>query len=204
VRTLINQANKVREETAEALALVNQLTSIATTLPRQYVAELIVIRLFSLFEAIVEDAACRMTCGVQYCDGTAPVLLRPRPTKGFERARDAMRQYDRNVPRTELRWNRAREIALNLEKLFGRNEHFVAILLGYGGFISDLRKVRNHIAHGNEGTYKRFQEVVTRHYGAHVPGLTPGRMLLSSRFSPILVEQFCRQTNAILKAALRG
>jgi hypothetical protein len=115
-----------------------------------------------------------------------------------------MKLYGRASPRNELRWTRAREIALNLEMLFGRNEHFVGILLGYGGFISDLRKIRNHIAHGNDGTYKRFQEVVSRHYGADVPGLTPGRMLLSSRFNPILVEQLCRQTQVVLKTALKA
>jgi hypothetical protein len=198
------QAAKVQVETTAALALVSQLTTIETRLPRQYVAELIVVRLFSLFEAIVEDSACRMVCGARYCDGTSPNLLRPRPTRSFEQARDAMRKFGRTNQRNELRWNRANEIVSNLENLFSRNEHFVATLLGHGIFISDLRKVRNHIAHGTKDTYQDFQAVVSNLYGARVPGLTPGKILLSSRFKPILVERFCRQTHTILSAALRG
>ena len=165
---------------------------------RTYVAELIVIRIFSLFEAIVEDTACRLVCGAKYCDGSSASLLRQRPTQGFEKARNAMRRYGRTNPREKLRWNRAGEISKNLEHFFPSNEHFVATLLGHGQFISDLRKIRNHIAHGNAGTRGKFQEVVSNYYGARVPALTPGRMLLSSRFSPLLVEQFCVNTRAIL------
>lgn len=204
MRTLAKQASWVQRDTTAALGLVAQLSAVGAHLPRQYIAELIVVRLFSLFEAIVEDCACRMICGVKYCDGSDGNLRRPRPTRGFDQARMAMQQYNRAHPRHVLRWNGAGEIAANLETLYGRNEHFVATLLGHGGFISELRKTRNHIAHGNEGTHQPFQEVVFRYYGAVVPAMTPGRMLLSSRFKPFLVEQFCIRTGAILRAAIRG
>ncbi len=185
MRTLAVQAKKVQSETTAALGLVAQLGLIEVMLPRQYVAELIVVRMFSLFEAIVEDSACRMICGVKYCDGTSATLLRPNPTRSFDKARDAMRHYGRTARRNELRWNRASEIAANLEMLLNRNEHFIDTIIGHGIFVSDLRKVRNHIA-------------------PRVPGLTAGKMLLSARFSPTLVERFCRQTHAVLKAALKG
>jgi hypothetical protein len=115
-----------------------------------------------------------------------------------------MQQYGRATRRNELRWNRAGEIAANLEMLLNRNEHFIDTIIGHGIFVSDLRKVRNHIAHGTRSTYADFQDVVSNYYGARVPGLTPGKMLLSARFSPMLVERFCRQTHAVLKAALKG
>ena len=89
MRTLQSQASKVQTETAAALGLVGQLTTIATTLPRQYVAELIVVRLFSLFEAIVEDAACRMIVVLStvtgrhliYCDRGQQEGLTERATR---------------------------------------------------------------------------------------------------------------------------
>ncbi len=197
------QMAKIQAETATALRLVGRLRQIET-LPRQFVAELIAVRIFSMFEAVVEDSACRLVCGALYCDGSLPNLIRPRPTHGFERAREAMKAFNRLDRREHLRWSKAGEIAKNLEKLFPPTEIFVTTLLGHGQFISDLRKIRNHIAHGNDGTREAFQEVVQNYYGARVPGLTPGRMLLSSRFSPILVEQVCIRTRAILKTSIRA
>jgi hypothetical protein len=145
-----------------------------------------------------------LICGAAYCDGTLPTLLRAGPTSGFQKAREEMKKFGRNPPRNELRWSTASEIAGNLEKLVSRTEHFTATLLNHGIFISDLRKVRNHVAHGTAGTYKGFQEVVSNIYGAKVPGMTPGRMLLSPRFKPPIVERLCRQTNIVLRTALKG
>ena len=197
------QADQIRRTTAKALTLVTHLRSI-DRFPRLYVAEMIIVRLFALFEAVIEDSACRLICGSKYCDGASPLLQRPRPTQGFERARNAMRIFGRTDPHNLLRWNKAREIRKNLEKLFPTNEHFVDTVVGHGQFISDLRKMRNHIAHGNASTRRKFDGVVRNYYGANVNAMTPGRMLLSSRFSPLLLEQFCRRTQVILLTAIKG
>ena len=157
-----------------------------------------------MFEALVEDSACRLICGAKYCDGSAPSLQRSRPTHGFERAKNAMRTFSRREPHNLLRWNKAREIKKNLEYLLPTTEHFIDIIVGHGQFISDLRKVRNHIAHCNAGTRKKFDQVTSNYYGASVNAITPGRLLLSNRFSPILLEQFCRKTKIILLTAIKG
>ncbi len=201
--SLANQAAKIESVISAALQLITQFHTV-TNLPRRYVAELIIIRVFSLFESIVEDAACRMICGASYYDGTHAALQRARPCRGFEQARLAMRTFNRQIPRNELRWGRASDIADNLEMLFPRTEHFIATLLGHGIFVSDLRKVRNHIAHGNQGTHRAFQDVVANRYGVRIPGVTPATLLLSPRFRPILVEQYCLQTRAVLRAAIKA
>lgn len=201
--TLSPQAAQIRTTTGTALTLVTQLPAL-NSVPRQYVAEMLVVRLFTLFEAVIEDSACRLVCGADYCDGTSSSLQRPRPTQGLQRARDAMRHFGRADPHNRLRWNKAGEIRKNLEFLFPTHEHFIDTIDGHGQFISELRKVRNHIAHNNHGTRRRFNEVVSNYYGASINGMTPGRMLLSNRFSPIVVEQFCRKTQIVLLAAIKG
>ena len=205
--TLLPQADQIHRTTTTALTLASRLQSV-DGLPRLYVAEMIAVRLYSLFEAIIEDSACRLICGAKYCDGSSPLLWRPRPTRGFERARNAMRTFRRpNPDKFQLRWGKAGEIRKNLEHLFPTREHFIETIVGHGQFISDLRKVRNHIAHGNAGTRRRFDEVVRKYYGANVNAVTPGKMLLSSRFSPqrrILLERFCRTTRIILLAVIKG
>lgn len=201
--TLRAQESETRSVIQSALGLVADLPSLSHA-PRTYVAEMIVVRVFALFEAVVEDVACRLVCGAPYSDGSMPTLNRTRPTSGLERARQAMRTFGRADPHNKLRWNKASEIRRNLEHLFPSNEHFVLSLTGHGQFISDLRKVRNHIAHNNAGTRKRFHEVVRNEYGASINGMTPGRMLLSSRFTPSIVERYCRQTRIILLDAMKA
>ena len=135
--TLGPQADQVRSTVATALALVGRLRSLGD-LPRRYVAEMIVVRLFALFEAVIEDSACRLVCGAAYCDGSVAALQRPRPTQGLVRARNAMSTYGRTDPRWMLRWTAASEIRYNLEYLFPSNEHMVQTILGHGQFIADL------------------------------------------------------------------
>lgn len=201
--SLTKQAALARNACDDALSLITKLRAL-DEIPRRYVAEMIVVRLFALFEAFVEDSACRLLCGATYCDGTHPALQLSRPTRGFERARDAMRTYARLKPHNMLRWGKAGEIRKNLEYVFPAHEHFVNTLIGHGQFISDLRKVRNHIAHSNAGTRRDFSQVSANYYGAPVNGITPGRMLLSNRFAPILVEQFSLKTRIILRAAVKA
>ena len=201
--TLQRQAHQVKVTTTIAMQLVKGLQS-QDSLPRIYLAEMIVVRLFALLQAVIEDSACRLICGAKYCDGSLPQLLRHRPTNGFERARKAMRFFNRSNPDgLHLRWISASTIKENLQHLLPANEHFISTIDGHGQFISDLRKVRNHIAHGNVKTRKSFDEVVRNNYGANVNTMTPGRMLLSSRFEPNLIEQYCRSTKVILLAVVK-
>ena len=197
------QLQRTLDETGTALTVIARLAQ-PLDVPKQYIAELLLLRTFALFESVVEESACRLVCGAVYCDGSSPRLLRHRPAKGIDRARHIMQRYNRNEPRDRLRWTTAAEIAANLDKLFPRGEHFTATILNHGQLIADLRKVRNHIAHRTPSTRKRFQEVVLQKYGATIPSITPGRMLISKRFSPPLVEQWSRQVQIVTKTAIRG
>ena len=201
--SLASQVARVERQVATALSLIDSLPGLQGV-SRHYIAELIVIRVFAMLESVIEESACRLVCGAPYCDGTTPTLLRPQPTRGFDRARAAMQDYNRETSRKYLRWNKPAEISENLEYLLPTTEHFLMTLRSHGLLISELRKVRNHIAHGTRSTGAKFQEVVARYYGAKVPGLMPGQMLLSQRFTPSLAEKWCRETRVVLKAALRA
>lgn len=200
--SLANEIKVVEYEIDRSLLLIQSLKELEAT-QRHYIAELIALRLFSLVETTIESSACKIVCGATYSDGSSPTLYRSRPTAGLERAREAMRKYDR-IDDRRLRWSKVSEIRQNLEKLCPSAEHFVTTLSGHGDYISDLRKVRNHIAHGNSGTRSKFQHVVRKRYGASIPSLTPGKLLISSRFSPLIVEEYCRKARVILKASLKA
>jgi len=201
--SLTGQIARLDKQVSSALALLATLPDLAGV-SRHYIAELVILRTFALFESIVEQSACRLVCGATYLDGTPAQLLRPVPTKGIRRAREAMSQYNRTKPLQQLRWNKPVNIRTNLDTLFPPTEHFIATLQGHSKFIADIRKVRNHIAHANEGTRTKFQQVVLNYYGAVVPSLTPGRMLVSPRFKPSLAERWARETHIVVRAALRA
>ena len=200
---LNSQLRRSIRQTNSALAIVGQLAEMKT-MPRHYIAELLLLRTFALFESVVEESACGLVCGAAYCDGSLPSLLRPKPTRGFERARKEMQVYNRDKPKFQLRWTKASDIRENLHFLFPHTEHFTTTLASHGTLIANVRKVRNHIVHRNSGTHKKFQEVVLQEYGATVPSIVPGRMLMSSRFSPSLLDQWCRKLQIVAKETLRG
>ena len=197
---LLSRVDKQVDFSLSLLATLPNLKGVS----RHYIAELIMIRIFALFESVAEESACRLVCGTAYSDGATPRLLRPKPTRSNLRALDAMRCYNRNKPRTHLRWNQPAEIRANLDTLLPPSEHFITTFQAHGQLISNLRKARNHIAHANRSTGAKFQQVVLDHYGAKVPSLTPGRMLLSPRFTPSLAERWCKGTRIILRTALRA
>lgn len=192
----------VEYEVARSLSLIKSLVELEAT-QRHFIAELVALRLFSLVESTIESLACKIVCGASYSDGSSPVLLRGTPTGGIERARDAMKKYDRTEER-RLRWSKVNEVKKNLDKLCLPSEYFVVTIAGHGDFISELRKVRNHIAHGNRGTRIKFQHVVRKRYGANTPSITPGKLLISSRFSPLVIEEYCRKARIILKSSVKA
>lgn len=201
--SLNGQKVRIETQVERALSLLNSIPGIRGT-SRHYLAEIALIRVYALFESVLEEAACRLVSGADYLDGSSPNLLRPQPTRGFERARRAMRTFGRSSPRIPLRWNKPSEVRDNLSELFPPTEHFVVHFQQHGKTISHIRKTRNHIAHANVGTRLRFQEVVEDLYGAKVPTITPGRLLLSPRFFPTTAERWCKELRIIMKGAIRA
>jgi len=202
VASLSAQSERVEVVSQQIAEICDQLETIET-IPRTLIAELALLRVFSLFEIFVEDCACRLVCGASYCDSSEPTLLRQRPTAGIERAKNEMRRYDRADPHMLLRWNSAVEVRKNLERLFPEDEHFVSSLVAHERLISDIRKIRNHVAHGNRGTRTRFNDVIRNYYGADVNSITPGKMLISQRFNPPLLKTFTAKLRIIMLESIR-
>ncbi len=81
------------------------------------------------------------------------------------------------------------DIRNNIRHVIAFTDPIYAAVLAHETELDRWRRVRNHIAHGNSDTSRKFRPVVTHHYGAALPNITPGQLLLSNRFSPILLEQ---------------
>ena len=99
--------------------------------------------------------------------------------------------------------NRARSTG----KVLARRQQHIEICSYICGFVPSQiypRVVPIVMPHCIEGTRTKVQQVVVNYYAANVSNLTPGKMLLSPRFTPSLAEQWCKGTRIILREALRA
>ena len=163
---------------AETVRLRSLLPSLVTLSPahRKLVAEIVMVRLFLLIENTIASSAAKMLCGAAYLDATLPMrLVTPQ---SMEAAKTLMRTHGRNPAKRNLWWTQSREIRDNLCFTLNAKDPFFGIVSRHAGLLTDMRHVRNHIAHKNASTRANFQNVVRRHCGGLKRGMTPGLLLL--------------------------
>lgn len=169
---------------------------------RKVIAEIVHLRLTILLENHMKIIFTKLGCGTPYVDGSVPKLL-SRQTSAAA-AINAMRTLNRPKPIT-LSWNDGPSIRNGVAHILDSNEHCIAVVRNFGSHFSDLRYVRNHIAHRNDGSRSNFRKLVQRYYGANVPGVTCGTLLLSTRVStPPLIEVHIRTSRVLIKDVLKA
>lgn len=187
-------------ETTRLLGLCGTLNNLSPV-HQKLVAEIILLRLFDLFENFGASVATKLACGAPYVDGVAPVLL--HRARSRQAAVRLFQLYGRRSQRN-LRWSSVKDINANITRVIDRNDNFIGVIGRYGLLISELRCVRNRIAHNNSKSRKKYREVVRRHYGAYMNHVSPGTLLLTSRISPILIEQYIRKGRIVARESVKA
>jgi hypothetical protein len=188
-------------ETARLLSLCGTLNNIEPV-HQKLVAEIVLLRLFDLFENLVSSISTKLVCGATYGDGTAPILL--ARARSNQRARTLFQMHGRARPRHQLTWSKASEIKENVRYLIDQHDNFVNVVDRNGALIDELRRVRNRIAHNNASSRRNYREVVRRHYGAYMNHVTPGILLLTPRIQPILIEQYIKGQRIMARDLVRA
>lgn len=169
---------------------------------RKLIAEIILLRAFALLEDAFCSMACKIACGVPYCDGThAFLLVRARSARD---AIDKMRRHGRTKPHFSLSWTRASEIKENLKYIVRASEHFMMTIDAHGMFIDEIRRIRNRVAHNNQKSRRDYQRVVLRYYGAYLNSVNPGTLLLTARHKPTLLEAYLKMSRILVKQLVRA
>ena len=185
------------EETNRLLALLASSSTMAA-LHRKVIAEIVHLRLAILLENQMKTIFSKLVCGAPYLDGTLPRLLVP-PSKSASAAVHAMQTLNR-PKQIQLSWNDGPRIRDGVKYLMDPNDHSISVVKNFASHLTDMRYIRNHIAHKNEGTRVNFRKLVRRYYGAYVPGITSGTILLSERVSkPCLLEVHVRVCRTMIK-----
>jgi hypothetical protein len=201
--SLVNDYANFRAETARLTALLASTLNLAPK-HRKYIAEIALIRLAILIENTMKSVFCKLSCGAAYMDGAAPALLARQ--RNIPSAVQAMHNHGRPRYRGSLPWNDGSEIRENIRFLIDPADRCHADLIRYASYLTDIRYIRNHIAHRNENSRANFAKLIRRYYGAKVPGVTCGNMLLSPRVSPTrpLLVTHILTANVMIKDIVRA
>lgn len=167
----------------EFAAQADRLRRLTTHVPvfaddyKVLLAEMIALQAFYFFESAIEAIGAKLVCGARYADGARPAIT--HPSASLSDALNNMRTVGRTRHLGLLKWNKAAEITENLRYVLGTTENICVVCRNHGARINEVRIVRNHIAHNNSGTRRKFQTIVQRRLGAVPRRLPrPGAFLL--------------------------
>lgn len=170
---------------------------------RKLVAEIALVRLFLLVENTLASAAAKILCGAHYLDATVPSRLVAPAT--IASAFSLMRSHGRAKPKRYLSWTKSPSIRDNVSLTLSASDPFFATVSAHGSLLTEMRYVRNHIAHANSGTRADFHKVVRQHCGGLRRGLTPGLLLLMSTLGPpSLLQSYIVASRVAIKDLLRA
>jgi len=187
-------------ETQRLLNLSGTLSSLSP-MHQKLVAEIVLLRLFSLFENLIVSVTLKLACGAIYVDKSNPTLLvRARSSQNALTLFQTLGQKKQR----QLQWSTATEIKKNIKYVIDPSDNIVKIVDRNGMFIDELRRVRNRIAHNNAKSRKNYRTVVRQHYGAFVNNVTPGILLLTPRIRPFLLEQYIKQERILAKDIVKA
>jgi hypothetical protein len=189
------------EETDRLLALLASITTMAS-LHRKVIAEIVHLRLAILLENHVKIIMSKLCCGTAYLDGSIPNLLAQQTSSAA--AVNAMKTLNR-LKAINISWNDGPSIRTGVEHIVDPADHCITVLRNFGSYFTEMRYIRNHIAHRNEGSRTNFRKLVRTYYGANVPGITSGLLLLSPTVStPPLIEVHIRKCRTLIKDLLKA
>jgi hypothetical protein len=166
---------------------------------QKLVAELIMLRLFSLLESHFESVALKILCNTQYLDGTLPNLF--HVSANGRNALSNILNFGRKkaLKKVQLKWTNYISIESNVRHLINASDNYLNVLKLNSAFIDEMRFVRNHIAHNNSDTRQKFKPVVIKYYGAYINTVTPGLLLLSPRRKPPLIIEYIKSSLIIIR-----
>ena len=169
---------------------------------RYLIAELIMLRLFSIIEGAIENLACKLVAGASYTNGTLPVRL--FTAQSMDGARTAMHTYGRTKPLNNLRWTRVRDIRESTGKVLDSSEPFIQYAQAHGNILNEMRLVRNYLAHRSPQSRTGYRQVVRATYGANSRVKIEAFLTSRRRYSTAKIDQYLATAKIMISDLARG
>lgn len=169
---------------------------------QHFISEMIMLRLFAIFEDIVAEIAFKLAAGATYLNGSTPTLT--TQANSIAGARGLFLSHGRPAAVQYLKWTKARYIRESVQHVIPATESYVRNAQAHGHLIEEMRKVRTVLAHRSTSARKGFRQVIRTVYGANV-GITTGAFLTSTRRSRICnLNRYLASTKVVLNDLAKG
>ena len=166
------------------------------------IAELVMLRLFSIIESAIEDLACKLVAGAPYVNGTYPARL--FSAKSVDGARSAMLTYGRKKTKNNLRWISVADIRESTSKVLQSSDPFITYARIHANILNEMRKVRNFLAHRSPQARQGYREVVRVVYGANSRVSIEAFLTSRQRHSVAKVDEYLTTARIMISDLARG
>ena len=180
-----------------------RLTSQHLSPTHQYlIAELIMLRVFAILEAAIENLACKLVAGATYTNGSSPVrLVVARSVRG---ARYTMEDPTGIGQTISLRWTSSRDIRRSTSAALSPADPFLNNVGKHANILTEMRKVRNFIAHRSASSRRGYKEVTRSVYGAN-SRIRVEAFLTSRRKRPVAkIDEYLTSTRVMINDLANG
>lgn len=169
---------------------------------QRFIAEMIMLRLFSIFEESVAEIAFKLASGASYTNGRYPALH--QQAGSMAGARGLFLTFRRRKQLQYLQWTKADLIKKSVKYVIPTTETFVMSAQRNGNLINDMRRVRNALAHNSTKVKQEYGDVVRSAYGANIR-IPPGVFLSTTKRTTISnLNRYMSATKLILKDIASG
>jgi hypothetical protein len=166
------------------------------------IAEVVMLRLFGIFESAVQDIAFKLACGALYRNGNTPRVL--HMCRSIQDAHHQMLSFGRRKTLPYLKWTTSSYIDDSIKFVLDTSDVFYSKVLANGTALDEMRIVRNQIAHRTSSTKQKFDRILVIRYGGN-PRLSMGAYLTStSRHSQSNIDRYVGEMRIILNDLTYG
>ncbi len=163
---------------------------------QHFVAEMIMLRLFSIFEDTVAEIAFKIASGAVYLNERQPILT--AQAGSIAGARGLFLSHGRTKSIQNLKWTKSRYIKESVQHVIAVTDPFINSAQRNGNIIDEMRKVRNYLAHNTTSAKEEFKSVIRLTYGANIR-ITSGAFLSSTKRTPICnLDRYLSSTKVLL------
>lgn len=167
-----------------------------------FVAEMLMLRLFSILETCVRDVSIKVACGTPYKNG-----INSNPTIKCKSVNDAIEKFKKEGRRKPLRYLQFANVSQtndSIKYVINSTEPFRVKLSGYGPIYEEMRCVRNHIAHRTKSTYDDYRKIVKQRYGANLR-IKPSSFLISTKRDGVVkIDDYIRTIRILINEITNG
>ena len=161
-----------------------------------FVAEILMLRIFSILESCIREVSVRVACGVSYKNGVMPA-----PTIRCSSIQDALNKFKsvgRSRPLLYLKFTNVNHTNDSIKYIINNSEPLRVKLAHYGVQFEEMRRVRNHIAHRYKNTFAEYKTVIMNRYGANLK-LKPSVFLTSTKRQPrAIIDEYLITVKVII------